>query len=247
MAIRALFATLLALSHSAELAAAASSQDGADDAGVAGVQKVIQMLGDMSAKAKDEKKNEEVAFAEFQTWCKMQIPATKKSIAQGAEEIELLTADIDKLTNEAKVLGEEIAKLQSDVAGFEAEKKAKEIQREKDHKAFVEESTDYGESLSALDSAITVLMSKSADKPAQSAVLLQLARGNRLPENAKSMVAAFIGMMGGDFLKSMEEPGMGYSAPEANAYEFQSGGIVEMLEKPRMNSAANSVSARKKR
>merc|ERR1712048_1432622 len=31
--------------------------------------------------------------------------------------------------------------------------------------------------------------------------------------------------------KSMEEPGMDYQAPEANAYEFQSMSIVDVLEK----------------
>merc|ERR1719356_1337055 len=36
--------------------------------------------------------------------------------------------------------------------------------------------------------------------------------------------------MGGDLAKDMA-PGMDYEAPEANAYEFQSGGIVEMLKK----------------
>merc|ERR1719158_971173 len=41
------------------------------------------------------------------------------------------------------------------------------------------------------------------------------------------MVAAFLGMMGGDFMKSMDDS----AAPEANAYEFQSGGIVDMLKK----------------
>jgi len=39
------------------------------------------------------------------------------------------------------------------------------------------------------------------------------------------MVAAFLGMMGGDFAEEMG------AAPEANAYEFQSGGIVDMLKK----------------
>merc|ERR1740127_185268 len=38
------------------------------------------------------------------------------------------------------------------------------------------------------------------------------------------MVAAFMGIMGGDFLGDM-------SPPEANAYESQSGGIIEMLKK----------------
>merc|ERR1719269_427695 len=161
---------------------------------------------------------------------KPQIPQTKKSIAKAAETIELLTAEIAKLTTEAKVLGEEIAKLQEDVATFESEKKAADEQREKDNKAYIEESTDYGESVDAIERAITVLMKKTADKPAADAVLLQLAQSDRLPAQAKSMVAAFVGIMGKDF---MSEMGPDYQAPEANAYEFQSGGIIEMLKKLR--------------
>merc|ERR1719321_845995 len=54
---------------------------------------------------------------------------------------------------------------------------------------------------------------------------------NRLPAKAKSILSAFIGLMEGD---KQEEPGLGgmdYSAPEANAYEFQGGGLVSLLEK----------------
>jgi len=192
-----------------------------DASSITAVQKVIQMLSDMAAKAKQEKKDEEVEYAEFTTWCTMEQANLKKNIAKGGENIELLTAEIDKLTNEAKVLGEEIAKLKSDVEGFEAQLAEQKAQREKDHKAFVAESTDYGESLDALDRAINVLMSKSEDKPASSAVLLQLAKGDRLPAQAKAMVAEFLGIMGGS------DEGV----PEANAYEFQSGGIVDMLKK----------------
>merc|ERR1740130_1179831 len=43
------------------------------------------------------------------------------------------------------------------------------------------------------------------------------------------MVAAFLGMMGSDFMKSMGPED--YEAPEANAYENQSGGIVSMLKR----------------
>merc|ERR1719272_1821363 len=79
----------------------------------AAVQKVIQMLGDMSAKAKLEKNQEQVMFAEFDTWCKMEVPQTQKSIAANVETIDLRTASISKLTVEAKVLGQEIGKLQA--------------------------------------------------------------------------------------------------------------------------------------
>merc|ERR1719183_951494 len=167
-------------------------------------------------------------MAEFETWCKHEIPQTKKSIKKSAETIELLTAEIAKLNTEAKVLGEEIAKLQSDVSSFESEKSEATAQRKKDNEAYIEESTDYGESVDALDRAIMVLNKKTADKPAADAVLLQLAQSDRLPAQAKSMVAAFLGVMGKDFLDDM---GPDYEAPEANAYEFQSGGIIEMLKK----------------
>jgi len=197
---------------------------GLADESTGGVQKVIQMLGDMSAKAKQEKNAEQVLFAEFETWCKMEVPQTQRSIAKAAESIELLSASISKLTVEAKVLGEEIGKLQADVSTFETEKKDATAQRAKDNKAYVEESTDYGESVDAIDRAIVVLNKKTADKPAASAVLLQLTQSERLPAEAKSMVAAFLGVMGKDFMEDM-------GPPEANAYEFQSGGIITMLKK----------------
>jgi len=206
------------------LVAASALSDG--DASVGGVQKVIQMLNDMSAKAKQEKQDEEVAFAEFGVWCEHEQATLTKNIAKSGEEIESLGASISKLTVEAKVLGEEIGQLKSDVDGFEAEHKAKTLQREKDNKAFIAESSDYGESLDALERAISTLQARSADKPgAADAVLLQLAQGDKLPAQAKAMVSAFIGMLGKDFMQDMNE------APEANAYESQSGGIIDMLKK----------------
>merc|ERR1719352_1644472 len=43
-----------------------------------------------------------------------------------------------------------------------------------------------------------------------------------IPEKTKRMIESFL---------SEDEEGMAVSAPEANAYEFQSSGVVEMLEK----------------
>jgi hypothetical protein len=203
----------------------------ASDSSIAAVQKVIQMLEDMAAKCKEEKNQEQVAYAEFDTWCKMEIPQTKDSIAKAAETIELLTAEIGKLTSEAKMLGEEIGKLQSDVASFESEKKAATKQREKDHADYIEESTDYSESVDALERAIVVLNKRSADIPGTSAALLQLSESDKLPAQAKAMVSAFVTVMGKDFAGA--EPGMDYAAPEANAYDFQSDSIIALLKKLR--------------
>jgi uncharacterized protein YoxC len=226
----ALTFVLLIASPAAVLSAGAN----AGATSIAGVQKVIQMLEDMGAKCKEEKNKEQIAFAEFETWCKMEIPQTKNSIAKAAESIESLSAEIAKLTTEAKVLGEEIAKLQSDVASFESEKKAATAQREKDHAAYVDESTDYGESVDALERALVVLSKKDYDVAGTSAVLLQLAESDHLPAKARAIVASFLGVMGKDFMGSLDPlGGMDYEAPEAHAYDFQSSSIIAMLKKLR--------------
>merc|ERR1719199_135064 len=107
-----LFAFLVAVSPASGLSAAGSSKEVLNNVrSVAAVQKVIQMLGDMSAKGKLEKQNEEVAMAKFETWCTHEKATLKENIKKDGESIELLTASIDKLTTEANILGEEISKL----------------------------------------------------------------------------------------------------------------------------------------
>jgi len=192
------------------------------DQTVNAVAKIIQMLTDMSTKCKQEMNDEQVAFAEFQSFCSNGKPKLKKQIAKGGETIETLNAEIGKLGSDVSTLGEEIGVLQADVTKFEADKKAAEAQRVKDHGAFVEESTDYAESVDALDRAILVMQEKNQNIPGSS--LLQVAfNDKRMPDKAKSLISAFLGFD--------EGASDSFDPPEANAYEAQSGGIIEMLKK----------------
>jgi len=183
------------------------------------VAKIIQMLTDMSTKCKQEMNDEQVAFAEFQSFCANGKPKLKKQIAKGGETIETLDAEIGKLSSDVSTLGGEIGVLQADVTKFEADKKASEAQRVKDHASFVEESTDYAESVDALDRAILVMSEKDGNIAGSS--LLQLKNDKRVPAKAKSLISAFLGFDDND----------SFEPPEANAYESQSGGIIEMLKK----------------
>merc|ERR1712217_191549 len=179
----------------------------------------IQMLTDMQAKGRQAKKDEEVAFAEFKTWCTEESANLKSDIAKNTEQIELLDTEIMKLHGEVKALGEAIAQLSNDVATAQANTKAEESKRAKDHAAFLEEEQDFSESVDALERAINVLQKQNYDRPAGAAALMQLSgEDSRVPSQAKSIISAFITMMDG---KSSEDP-MAYAAPEANAYEFQS-------------------------
>jgi hypothetical protein len=203
------------------LAFAGAFASNEQESSISAVQKVIQMLGDMSAKCKSDKNEEQVAFAEFSTWCTHEQAELKSNIAKGAESIELLTASVSKLGIEAKNLGQEISELQKNVADYEANMKSSTSQRAKDHEAFLAESKDYAESVDALERALVVLEKRAHDQPASSAALLQVTEKVQMPDKAKAVISAFLGMMSDD----------SSDAPEANAYEFQGGGIVSMLKK----------------
>merc|ERR1719410_2030463 len=106
---------------------------------IAGVQKVISMLNDMSATAKKEKNDEEIAFGKFTVWCDQETASLTKEIKENGETIELLETEIGKLKQDVAELGESIAELSDNVAKYQADVKSETAQREKDHAAFLEE------------------------------------------------------------------------------------------------------------
>merc|ERR1712129_246849 len=192
-------------------------------------QKVIEMLGDMTVKAMQEKKDEEVAFAEFKTWCSQETADLSSSIQKKSENIEVLTASIGELGSEISTLADNIAQLSSDEAKFQAEKKRTQNQRERDHADFKRQEQDFSESVDAIERALTILAKQEYDRPAAAVALVQVTSSQQLPEKARSIVNAFIGLL------DDKSPlgGTDYSAPEANAYEFQSGGVISILKKLR--------------
>lgn len=204
----------------------AAAGRGADTEGAASVQKVIQMLGDMLAKAKMEKNTEEIKFAEFSTWCTDEKANLAKSIKAEGETMEVLANGIGKSQSDIKGLAGEIATLQSDLAKYEADLKAQVSQRAKEHKEFLAESQDFSESVDAIERAIAVLQKQSFDRPASASALLQVTEKAQLPAKAKAMIQAFMGMMD---LNDDSAP----HSPEANAYEFQSGSVIDMLKRLR--------------
>lgn len=185
------------------------------------VQKVIQLLSDNIAKGKQEKHEEEVRFSAFATWCDDTSTGKQRSIEAGKRQIEQLTADIEKAKSDAKVLGEEIETLDGQINGWNSDKKAAQEQRATELKDFQAVMADYGESIDALGRAIGVLQARKADVK-QDPALIQLASSAMVPSEAKAAINAF--------LQEPNEKFLNRSGPKANAYEFQSGGVVELLE-----------------
>jgi prefoldin subunit 5 len=189
------------------------------------VQKVIQLLGGMLEKGKKEKHDEQVQFAAYKQFCDDTSIEKKRSIEKATESIDMLKADIAKAIADADLLTKEIAGLDQDISVWNGDMKAATKVREIEKADYDATHKDYSESVDALQRAIAVLKKQAYDR-AQKSSLAQVAALKDLsliPPSAKKIINAF--------LSTEEDTAELEAAPEANAYEFQSHGIVEMLEK----------------
>jgi uncharacterized protein YoxC len=198
-------------------------------ADVSPVQKVIQLMQDMLAKGKAMKQDEEVKFAAYKQFCEGTAAEKQSSIEDAAAEIEDLQAAIQKAESDAAVLAEDITGLDSDIAGWEEDMKEAKAMREKEAADYAATHAEYEESLDAIDRALIVLKKQSADVPQgfmqedEVALLQELTKKTKVPASAKRTLLSFLA------LRSRQDP-LSVSAPQAKGYEFQSGGVVEMLE-----------------
>jgi len=198
---------------------------------VTAIQKVIQLLIDMQAKSKTAKQAEMVEFATFKQFC---IGTTTNKAAEIKEENELvesLSAEISKLEADVEDLGNKIDELQRSIHSQQADTNKAKEQRAKDHASYTQDTQDFAESVDALERAITVLTKQGYDRKQATEALLQLAQSPSLTTSAQQTLAAFVEMdtedSQGQLLQTL------IKAPEANAYEFQSGGILDVLKQLR--------------
>merc|ERR1719396_30736 len=189
--------------------------------GVTPVQKVVQLLESMLAKGKDQKHQEQVQFAAYKQFCDDTAVQKKRAIDEANEQIDVLKADIEKYTATAAKLSKEIAEHEEDISVWNGDVKAATKVREIEKADYDATHTDYSESVDALERAIAVLKKQAHDR--KQASLLQLKKLRLIPDDAKRAIDAF--------LQQDPDEGLAVSAPEANAYEFQSQGVIEMLEK----------------
>jgi chromosome segregation ATPase len=187
------------------------------------VQKVIQLMNGMLEKGKAEKNAEQVQYAAYKQWCDDTVRQKTTAIAEANEMIAVLQADIQKYAADAELLSKQIAQHEEDITVWTNDQKAATNVRGIEKSDYDAAHADLSESVDALGRAIAVLKKQSSDKKqAAFTQLSNLKKLNIIPDDAKRTIDAYL----------QQDPGSGmdYAAPEANAYEFQSSGIVDMLE-----------------
>jgi len=185
------------------------------------IQKVITMMEDMVAKGEKEKKEEQVAFAAFASFCKNTIAEKERAIEKGKAEIMQLEADILKAQSDQTTLAKELAVLTENIDAWEKDKQNLTDYRDGEKSDANELIADVKDSIESVQRAVQTVKEQL---PSSFLFLQKVAKLARTPKNAKKTLWAFLSM------KQPEDP-LAVSAPEAASYEFQSGGVVEMLEK----------------
>jgi chromosome segregation ATPase len=188
------------------------------------VQKVIQLLDGMLAKGKAEKHDEQVQFATYKQFCDDTTVEKTRAISEAEEQIEVLKADIQKYASDSATLTREIAGHNEDISVWSGDTKAATKVRAIENTDYDNLHKDYSESVDALERAIAVLKKQGYDRTQSSfSQLSTLQDMTLIPKQAKAAIESF--------LAQDPQTGLEVAAPDAYGYEFQSHGIIDMLEK----------------
>jgi len=178
--------------------------------------KVIQLLEGMRTEGKKVMDEEQVLWAEAKQFCAAEIERLDKEIADDKDEKAKAEGDVADAQADQSSLSEMIDGLNTDVASAEKRKAGIKKTRQDEHVAFLRESSDLEESVSALvrASAIMQRQHQKNKKIAQKDALLFLqmpSTRNALPQRALDLLS----------VKAGQQPA---------AYESKSGGVTELLD-----------------
>lgn len=188
---------------------------------VSPVQKVIQLMQNMASQGEKEMQDEKVQFATYSQWCTMTQDKKTQLVADAADAIESMQADVDKVTANIERLASEISGHQKEIEALSLEQDNITQVRSAENADYKVAKKDYVESIDALDRAVATLKKQAYDRKQASgeeASLLEMPEvsgiSQRHSKEVKKAISAFI---------------QSSKKPEVAGYEFQSEGVLSML------------------
>jgi len=191
------------------------------------VQKVIQLLDGMIEKGKSEKADEQSQFSAYKQFCDDTATEKKRSIAAAEEQMEMLSADIQKYESDAAQLSAEIAELDAELGVIAGNMNAATKVREMEHDEFVKAQQDTQESITQVGIATDTLKAEAHDVAASAALIQMKKNIPNLDANLKKVINSFLTQDPED----ADAENLALGTPQAAAAEFQSAGIIDLFKK----------------
>jgi len=155
-----------------------------------------------------------------------------EEIQSSTDKVNMLAAGIEKAGVSIGKLSDRVQELEEDVGRWNKDTKSATSVRDREAIDYRATAADYAESLDALDGAISTLKQRALKIPQAdlAQVLVQVTKSRVVPASAKHALRAFLqeDPLG---VEEMPDKRLFNSAPEAYGYEFQSGGVVDILER----------------
>eukprot|EP00930_Biecheleria_cincta_P031246 TRINITY_DN216_c0_g2_i2.p1 TRINITY_DN216_c0_g2~~TRINITY_DN216_c0_g2_i2.p1 ORF type:complete len:680 (-),score=242.42 TRINITY_DN216_c0_g2_i2:116-2155(-) len=196
------------------------------------IQKVIQLMENMKDKGKKEMVDEQAQFSAYKQFCETTLKEKEQSIEEATDKMDVLEADIEKASSEVKRLGKEIAAHTVDIEKATRESDEATTLRKKEKNDFTITVKDFSESIDALQRALKVLKTSDGKVSVSLVQLSTVRKMKNLPRDAMDSIDAFIAQQEQQQKQpaALLEKASNAQAPQPKTYEFQSGGVVEMVE-----------------
>jgi len=205
------FAHLLLIA-SLGLVAGTASQTGSP------VERIVKLLEELKGKTEGDHKVEQQIYDKYACWCEKTSTRKANDIVQAQEDLRALGQRILKLKGRIATRTAEIAELTENIKENEKEQETMTAVREKQNKAWSEESAEVKQALAALQSAIKVLseattpslmqVSQQMRKSAVESVLNTLPSKIGLPIEKMSLLSEFVSAKAGFAPQSATIQGM---------------------------------------
>jgi len=194
-----------------------------ESARVTPIQKVLTLMEELKANAIKGKNEEEVKFSAFKQWCGDTQSSKTDEVKAGEAKMEELTAQIEKAAVLIRKLTERIQELDEDVARWKKDEKSAATVRAAEKEDYTATIVDYSESIAAVGQALTTLQKQPQDVSQAffQASLLQVRSLRMMTQRSRTVLDSY--------LARANTPNS--QAGQVNAYENQSGTVIDMLQK----------------
>merc|ERR1719174_165881 len=130
------------------------------------VERIVKLLETLKAKTEGDGKNEQQIYDKYACWCEKTSTRKANDIVQAQEDLRALGQRILKLKGKIATRTAEIAELTQNIKDNEEEQETLTAVRQKQNKAWAEESEEVKQALAALQDAIKVLSEATTPKGA---------------------------------------------------------------------------------
>ena len=137
--------------------AALLASGNAGQSGTHPIEKIINLLKGLEEQAIEEGKSEALSFQKFEYWCKNSKKTLNKAIAEEKDNIDSLESKISAKTEESKNLGEQIAKLETELSKMSVSAKEALSASDKANTLYEQVSSDLQSTIDSVGECITAI------------------------------------------------------------------------------------------